>query len=105
MRGEAGRQLVIYNMITFYYTYVLLSLKDYKFYVGYTDNLESRLKEHNDGRVDSTKNRRPLRLIYCEVCLNKTDAIKREKYFKTGFGRRFLNNRLENYLKETKKDD
>ena len=36
-----------------------------------------------------------------EACLNEIDAIKREKYFKSGFGRRFLNNRLENYLNES----
>jgi putative endonuclease len=89
-------------MKNFYYTYVLLSLKDDKFYVGYADDLENRIKEHNAGRVDSTRDRRPFKLVYCEACLNKADAIKREKYFKTGFGRRFLNNRLENYLKEIK---
>ncbi|MDD4062304.1 MAG: GIY-YIG nuclease family protein [Candidatus Pacebacteria bacterium] len=81
-----------------YYTYVLLSKKDENFYIGYTFDLKRRLSEHNSGAVSSTKNRGKLILIYCEICLNKNDAIKREKYFKTGFGRRFLNNRLENYL-------
>ncbi|MFC1613631.1 GIY-YIG nuclease family protein [Patescibacteria group bacterium] len=82
-----------------YYTYVLLSKKDYKFYVGYSIDLRERVEEHNQGKVKSTYNRRPLILIYYEACLNKEDAIKREKYFKTGFGRRFLKNRLEHYLK------
>jgi len=81
-----------------YYNYVLLSKKDKKFYIGYTSNLKKRLNEHNSGMVSSTKYRENFILIYCEICLNKYDAMKREKYFKTGFGRRFLKNRLENYL-------
>ncbi len=81
-----------------YYTYVLKSFKDNKLYIGYTNDLRNRIKEHESGLVKSTKNRRPLKLIYYEACLNKYDAIKREKYFKTGFGRRFLKNRLENYF-------
>ena len=64
----------------FYYTYVLLSKKDGKFYTGYTNNLKRRFEEHCNGRVNSTKNRRPLKLIYYEACLNKKDATHREKY-------------------------
>ncbi len=81
-----------------FYTYVLLSKKDNKFYIGFTDNLKNRFIQHNKGKVKSTVSRRPFVLIYYEACLSKQDAIKREKYFKTGFGRRFLNNRLENYF-------
>ncbi len=88
------------NDRTMYYTYVLLSESDNNFYTGFTKDLNSRLKKHNNGLVASTFHRCPLRLIYYEACLNETDAIEREKYFKSGFGRRFLNNRLENYLKE-----
>ncbi len=47
-----------------YYTYVLQSKKDGKFYVGFTEDLKQRFELHNKGRVDSTKNRRPLKLIY-----------------------------------------
>jgi len=78
----------------FYYTYVLISDKDGKFYVGWTNNLEERIDTHNKGLVESTKHRRPLELIYYEACQNKEKAIKREKYFKTGFGRRFLKDRI-----------
>lgn len=81
-----------------YYVYVLLSLKDKNFYVGYTDNLKRRLKEHQEGKVKSTKNRRPLRLVYFEVCLNQQDATHREKYLKTSWGKRYIKNRLKNYL-------
>ena len=87
-----------------YFTYVLTSGKDNKLYIGYTSNLKSRLKKHDSGKVFATKDRLPLKLIYCELCLNKYDAIKREKYFKTGFGRRFLKNRLENYNKSQARD-
>ena len=81
-----------------FYTYVFLSEKDQKFYTGFTKDLKLRLGEHKGGAVVSTRERRPLKLIYYEACLNEQDAIKREKYFKSGFGRRFLMNRLESYL-------
>ena len=77
-----------------YYTYVLISQKDQKLYTGYTNDLKSRLKEHNNGTVESTKNRIPFELVYYEACLDKNKAIKSEKYFKTGFARRFLKDRI-----------
>jgi putative endonuclease len=77
-----------------YYTYVLKSLKDGKLYIGWTSDLKARLHKHQTGEVLSTKFRRPLTLIYYEACLIKEKAIAREKYFKTGFGRRFLKQRL-----------
>jgi putative endonuclease len=77
-----------------YYTYALLSLKDNQHYIGYTETLKVRLQEHKDGQVPSTKLRRPLQLVYFEACLNKEKAIAREKYFKTGFGRRYLKGRI-----------
>ena len=82
----------------FYYTYVVQSLKDKQWYTGCTNNLRKRLKEHNEGRVSATKNRKPFRLIYCEICLNKEDAYRREKYLKTGMGKRYLRNRLKKFL-------
>lgn len=58
-----------------YYVYVLISEKDKRFYVGYTNDLKKRVKEHSSGRVDSTKNRLPLQLIYYEACLDNYDAV------------------------------
>jgi putative endonuclease len=81
-----------------HYTYVLQSEKDLKFYVGYTKDLKLRFDQHTKGIVDSTKDRRPLKLIYYEACENQRDATKREKYLKTYNGRRFLQNRLKSYL-------
>jgi putative endonuclease len=81
-----------------YYVYILQSLKDKFFYVGYTPNLKDRVEKHNKGLVSATKGRRPLELIYYEACCNKDDAIKREKYLKTSWGKRYIKNRLKNYL-------
>jgi putative endonuclease len=80
-----------------YYVYVLLSMKDMKQCVGYTHNLNLRLEQHEKGLVPSTKERRQLKLIYFEACLNQQDATKREKYFKTHYGRMFLKKRLQNF--------
>ena len=82
----------------FYYTYILKSSKDGKLYTGYTKNLKLRLEEHKKGKVESTKNRRPLELIYYETCLNRSDATHREKYLKTYHGKMFIKNRLKSYL-------
>ena len=82
----------------FFYIYVLRSLNDKKFYTGYTSNLERRLEKHNKGLIYSTKHRIPLDLVYFEGCLNQQDATKREKYLKTTYGKRYLQNRMVNYL-------
>jgi putative endonuclease len=82
----------------FYYTYILKSTKDGKLYTGYTKNLKLRLEEHNKGKVVSTKERRPLKLIYYEACLSRSDATHREKYLKTYHGKMFIKNRLKSYL-------
>ncbi len=81
-----------------YYTYILKSKKDKLFYTGYTSDLKSRLKEHNNGKVTSTKNRLPVELVYYEACLNQQDATHREKYLKTAWGKRYIKSRLKNYL-------
>lgn len=81
-----------------HYTYVLLSMKDMKFYTGYTKDLKLRFEQHDKGLVESTQHRRPLRLIYYEACLSQQDATKREKYLKSYHGRMFLKNRLKSYL-------
>ena len=77
---------------------MLISEKDNKFYHGFTKNLKLRIEQHNNGEVQSTKYRRPLRLIYFESCLNKKDTLRREKYFKTHYGRLFLKKRLKEYF-------
>lgn len=87
-----------------YYTYVLLSKKDGNLYTGYTNDLRRRLLEHNNGDVSSTKHRRPLVLIYFEGCLTQSDAMRREKYLKSGNGKIYLENRLKYYFKKVCKE-
>jgi len=58
--------------------YVLKSEVDHKLYIGYSDNLKRRIKEHNQGKTKSIKHRIPFKLIYYEAYKNKTDARKRE---------------------------
>lgn len=81
----------------FFWVYVLESLKDWNNYTGYTNNLKRRLEEHKRGYNFSTKFRLPFKTIYLEACLNKEDAIQREKYLKSTVGRRYLALRLKRY--------
>ena len=85
-------------MAKYHYVYVLHSQKDGKFYVGYTKNVQKRLEDHNSGHVQSTKERRPMKLIYWEGCINQQDATRREKYLKSAWGKRYIKGRVRNYL-------
>ena len=81
-----------------FFTYVLKSKQDGKFYTGFTSDLEKRINEHNSGKVFSTKKRIPFEVIYYEFCLSINDATHREKYLKTTYGKRYIKTRLKNYL-------
>lgn len=70
-----------------YYIYILYSLHDKGFYIGFTANLKQRLIKHAKGEVVATKFRRPFKLIHYEYFINKEDAIAREEFLKSGFGR------------------
>ncbi|OHC02984.1 MAG: endonuclease [Planctomycetes bacterium RIFCSPLOWO2_12_FULL_40_19] len=72
-----------------FYVYVLQSEKDSSQYIGLSHDAQERLKEHNAGRVKSTKPKRPWRLLYKESFTTRLDARKREKYLKSAAGRRF----------------
>ena len=85
-------------MNNFYYTYILQSEKDGKFYVGYTKDLNVRFEQHQKGQVISTKYRLPFKLIYFEACLSQKDALKREKYLKTYYGKMHIAKRLKSYF-------
>jgi putative endonuclease len=69
-----------------HYVYVLRSLKDGRLYTGYTTNLKDRLQDHNAGHTKSTRNRRPLELVYSERFESKKEAMERERFFKTPEG-------------------
>ena len=87
-----------------YYVYTLLCI-DLKrnrreFYFGSTHDLKNRILQHKAGEVKTTKSFDEIKLVYYEAGLHKADARKRELQLKTGFGRGYINRRLENYLKE-----
>ena len=86
------------RMANYHYVYILMSLKDGNFYVGYTKNVQRRLEEHNSGRITSTKDRRPMKLIYWEGSISQQDATRREKYLKTSGGKRYIKGRVKDYL-------
>lgn len=83
-----------------YYIYVLFSLKDKRFYIGFTEDLKRRLTEHATGFVSSTKARRPLKLIHYEYFIEKADAKAREVFLKSGFGRTQLKESLKITLRK-----
>ncbi|MGA2668243.1 MAG: GIY-YIG nuclease family protein [Ignavibacteria bacterium] len=75
--------------------YILKSLKDGKRYIGYTKNLHRRLYEHNSGGCKSTRNRRPLEIVYHEEYDSKSEAMMRERFFKSSKGRIFLRSTVQ----------
>ena len=83
-----------------FYVYILKSLKDDKLYIGYSANLQKRIREHQGGEVKSTKPRRPFELIFYEAYKNKKDAKRREKYFKTDKGKSSLRMMLKDYFSD-----
>ena len=83
------------------YTYVLKSKKDGLLYTGCTSDLRKRFRDHQNGNVISTKGRGLFELIYYEACINQQDAYKREKYLKSGYGKRYIRGRLKRFLSLT----
>lgn len=81
-----------------FYAYILYSFKDKKLYIGFTNNLKQRLIQHANGQVDSTKNRLPVKLIHYEFFINEKDARSREKFLKSGYGRKQFKKILKNTL-------
>ena len=83
-----------------YYVYVLCSLKNGNWYIGYSANLKKRFKEHNSGQNISTKPFMPYKLIFYEAFLNRIDAKNREEYLKSGYGRKTLKTMLSRYFND-----
>lgn len=83
-----------------FYTYVLQN-KNKRLYTGYTNDLRKRFNEHNTKKSEYTKYRGPYQLIYYEMCLHEGDARSREKYLKSGMGKRYIKNRLKRFLSLT----
>lgn len=83
-----------------FYIYLLESTTDKYWYIGYTTQLRKRIRQHFSGQVHTTRNRRPLKLIYAEYYTNQRDALGREKFLKCGAGLRFLKKQLRRYVAE-----
>ena len=83
-----------------FYTYVLQN-KNGRWYTGYTEDLRKRFRQHNTKKSAYTSARGPYQLIYYEACLTEEDARMREKYLKSGMGKRYLRNRLKRFLSLT----
>ncbi|MFH0772751.1 MAG: GIY-YIG nuclease family protein [bacterium] len=83
----------------YYYVYILKSRYHNKSYVGYTENVQKRLEEHNQGKNAYTKKYKPWILIHREEYGNKENAITREKYYKTHSGRNRLKKIFDDYQK------
>ena len=80
-----------------YYVYILHSLHDKGLYIGFTADLKRRLAKHAKGEVTATKFRRPLKLIHYEYFITTGDAVAREEFLKSGYGR----SQLKQFLKRT----
>jgi putative endonuclease len=80
-----------------FYVYVLQN-SNKQWYTGYTKDLRKRFQQHNAKKSKYTSSRGPYILIYYEACLNEEDAKAREKYLKSGMGKRYLKNRMRCYL-------
>jgi putative endonuclease len=80
------------------FTYILKSLKTGRYYTGVTSDLEVRLSQHNSGQTKSTKNRGPWAIVHTEDFSTLGEALKRERYLKSGRGRDELKKILANIL-------
>ena len=81
-----------------YFVYALYDKISKRFYIGSTNDLERRLREHLYGKTQTTSRMTSIKLVYYEASLSKMDALKREKQLKTGFGRAYIKRRINFYL-------
>lgn len=81
----------------FYYVYILQNSSGL-LYAGATSDLKKRISEHRNGMSQYTSSSGRYKLVYYEACLNKDDAFRREKYLKSGMGKRYIKNRINPFL-------
>ncbi len=81
-----------------YYSYVLRSTKNGILYKGSTQNLEKRLQTHNSGKVNFTSKNIPWELVISEEFSARSQAVKREKWYKSGVGRDWINSKLQSTI-------
>lgn len=84
-----------------FYVYLLECQKDKSWYVGYSEDLKKRIRDHQSGNgCRTTSMKKDWSLIYYESYQNKADALGREKFLKGGSGRAYLKKQLRHYLEE-----
>jgi putative endonuclease len=83
-----------------YWVYVIQSEKDSWAYTGHTNNVKRRLHDHDRGKMKSTRNHGPFKLIYTEEFSNRSDAMVREKFLKSGKGRQIRKELVKQILKK-----
>jgi len=81
-----------------HYVYILQTEYNNETYIGCTNDLKRRVVEHNSGQVQSTKHKIPFTLIHYEAFINQKDAFERERFLKTGWGKRFIAKNLRYYF-------
>jgi putative endonuclease len=92
-----------FKSMLFHYDYLLKCQTDKSWYIGYSDDLKQRVKDHQSGHgCRTTSMKKDWKLIYYESYLNKADALGREKFLKGGSGRKYLRKQLKNYFEEDK---
>ena len=88
-----------------HYVYVIYDRIVKKYYIGYSEDVIERFREHKRGNVETTSKFKSLELVYTEGCISKKDAQRRERELKTGFGRGYIKKRIRNYLMGQQKDN
>ncbi|MEA3272927.1 MAG: GIY-YIG nuclease family protein [Patescibacteria group bacterium] len=86
------------NFLVMWYVYVIQSKKDDNFYVGMINDLKRRIQQHNQGKSFATRLRTPFMLVYYEAHSSKYDAVARERFLKTGWGKNWIKRTLNNHL-------
>lgn len=81
-----------------YYTYILKSNASGRYYIGQTNNIDLRLKRHNNNLVKSTKNRGPWEIVYYEKYTSRSEAIKRERYLKSLKSKKVIEQLISKHL-------
>jgi putative endonuclease len=99
-RKAFGNVLKIRRFVLMHYVYVLRSTSDHGLYIGYSANLKKRFQQHAQGDSFATSYRGPWKLIYYEAYLEREDALGRERYLKSGSGRKFFKTQLRHYLSQ-----
>ena len=104
MRSPPSRRVTRSKKLM-YYVYILISLKDFTLYTGFSSNIKKRIEYHDKGLCQSTRHKRPVKLIYCEIYITEKDARTRERFLKSGRGRETIKKQLACTLNKYKNSD